>query len=92
VETSETYLLKWKQEDRWFESNWPQDDWQPGNDRYLCRFKGNTLVEIAPSSSSVTNGLGYPLYQRARYRAKKAPTKEVTRFVLRDSPALPKAP
>jgi len=81
VETTETYTLKWQQTDRWFESNWPADSWQPGSDRYVCRFRGNTLVEIRPIPNRVSEGLGYPLYQRAGWRTQQAPMKPVTRFV-----------
>ena len=41
------------------------------------RFRGNDLVDIGPRES----GLGYPLYQRERYKQNTAPMKKVTRYV-----------
>ena len=86
VETTETYTLKWKQQDRWFESNWAQDQWQPGSDQYVCRFRGNTLVEITPVPNDSTEGLGYPLYQRDYHKQNKIPMERVVRFVADASP------
>jgi len=40
-------------------------------------FRGNDLVDISPRES----GLGYPLYQRERYKQTKAPLKKVSRYV-----------
>ena len=84
AESTETYTLRWKREDRWFESSWPGDGWRPGSDRYTCRFRGNTLVEISPPAGSTPEGPGYPLYRREGCRKGEAPMKEVTRFVIED--------
>ena len=81
VESTETYTLKWNQSDCWFESNWPQRGWETANQKYICHFKGNTLVEITPVPATITDGLGYPLYQREYMKANKAPTRTVKRFV-----------
>ncbi|MCH2126504.1 MAG: glycoside hydrolase family 127 protein [Pirellulaceae bacterium] len=63
---------------------------------YTCRFKGNTLMDIAPrpeefslkrissddgSFTQLNKEMGYPLYRREHLQANKAPTKEVTRYV-----------
>jgi hypothetical protein len=85
VESTETYTLKWRPEDRWFESNWPPDHWQPGHDRYICHFRGNTLVRLVPVPPRITEGPGYPLYQREQYRQNQAPMRRVVRFVT-DTP------
>ena len=82
VESTATYTLKWKQNDKHFESNWPQDDWRPGSDKYICRFRGNTLVKITPVPGSITAGVGYPLYQRDEMLKTKAPLKKVQRFTF----------
>lgn len=44
---------------------------------FTCTFKGNTLVDISPRS----DGPGYPLYRRDKFKQNKAPTKEVNRYV-----------
>ena len=49
--------------------------------KYVCTFKGNTLVDIAPAPATITDGLGYPLYRRKHMKAHEAPMKVVTRFV-----------
>jgi hypothetical protein len=82
VESTETYTLKWNQSDCWFESNWAQRGWKTANEKYVCRFKGNTLVEIAPDPVSITDGLGYPLYRREYMKTHEAPMKTVQRFVM----------
>jgi hypothetical protein len=43
----------------------------------VCRFRGNTLVDITPRDP----GPGYPLYQREALQQTKAPLKQVTRYV-----------
>ena len=45
--------------------------------RYTCHFKGNTLIDISPRDTDAL----YPLYRRDHYKANKAPTKQVTRYV-----------
>jgi hypothetical protein len=82
VESTETYTLKWNQSDCWFESNWAQRGWKTANEKYVCKFKGNTLVEITPVAATITDGLGYPLYRREHMKAHEAPTKTVKRFVM----------
>lgn len=62
--------------------------------QYLCRFRGHTLVDIAPRAqrpirtsdtsddgSQFTIVKGYPLYLRASYKSQKAPQKRVQRYV-----------
>ena len=88
VEATEVYTLKWKQDDRWFESNWAPNEWKPGQDRYECRFRGNTAVWVLPVPRTVTDGPGYPLYLRVHLLATNAPMRRVTRFV-RTSPPQP---
>ena len=82
VESTETYTLKWNQLDFWFESNWAQRGWKTANEKYICKFKGNTVVEITALPATITDGLGYPLYRREYMRAHEAPMKTVRRFVL----------
>jgi hypothetical protein len=79
VEATESYTLKWKRSDLWFESNYPGQSWQPAASpvKFRCRFRGNTLVDISPRAE----GPGYALYQRAQYESETAPRRSVTRFV-----------
>ena len=79
VETTETYTLKWKQEDFWFEGTNPGTDWKaPAKpDQFTFRIKGNTVIEVTPKYE----GGEYALYQRDYFKQNKAPMKEVTRFV-----------
>ena len=86
IKTVEQYTITWTEKDAggggqgWFESM----NAGSGHETYTCTFKGNTLVDIAPRSSSP----GYPLYRRDRERdSDLAPTNKVTRFV---SSVLPK--
>jgi hypothetical protein len=74
--------MKWNQSDCWFESNWAQRGWKTANEKYICKFKGNTLVEISPDPATITDGPGYPLYRREFMKAPEAPMKTVQRFVL----------
>ncbi len=53
----------------------------------VCKFRGNTLVEIRPEPARITEGLGYPLYLREHMKARVAPMKTVTRFVMEGTPA-----
>jgi hypothetical protein len=78
-ETTETYTLKWKQSEFWKESTNPGSSWQPPKEptRYVCRFRGNTLVDISPRDP----GLGYPLYLRDPLKLSKAPMKPLTRYL-----------
>ena len=63
---------------------------------YTCRFKGNTLIDIAPRPeefslqrissddgvfTELNKEMAYPLYLREHLKGKTAPTKEVTRYV-----------
>jgi hypothetical protein len=79
VETTEAYTLKWKQTEFWKESTNPGSAWTPLDPpaKYTCRFRGNTLVDIAPRDA----GLGYPLYQRGALKSGAAPMKTVTRYL-----------
>ncbi len=79
VEATETYTLKWKQSDFWQESTNPGDSWQPLEDpaRYMCRFRGNTLIAISPRDE----GPGYPLYLKDALPRSEAPMRQVTRYV-----------
>ena len=70
------------QSDCWFESNWAQRGWQTAGEKYVCKFKGNTLVDIAPGPATITDGLGYPLYRREQMKAHEAHMKTVKRFVM----------
>jgi len=79
TETTEVLHLKWRQSDAFFECTDPGKTW-PGGDspkRYVCTFRGNTLVEISPRDL----GIGYPLYQRDEMKRTKAPMRCVDRFV-----------
>lgn len=79
VESVETYTLKWKWDDRWFESNWASEGWEPGNTRYTLHLKGNTVVDISPRYKE---RLGYPMYLRDHLKdSNKAPMVKVKRFV-----------
>ena len=80
VESTETYTLKWKEEDFWMEGTNPGSAWITHDepDRFTFHFKGNTVVEITPRYE----GNDYKHYEnRAQYRQTKAPMKKVTRFV-----------
>jgi hypothetical protein len=83
VTRTEQHTLKWREEDFWQESTNPGSNWtNPTPTTYTLTFKGNTLVDISPRSSSP----GYPLYQRDHLRdGSTAPLKVVTRFVPSDS-------
>ena len=83
VETTETYTLKWYQSEFWKESTNPGNAWQPAREptRYICHFRGNNLLDIAPRDQ----GPGYPLYLRDNLNGGKAPMRKVTRYV---SPAI----
>jgi hypothetical protein len=86
VETTETYTLKWKQDEFWKESTNPGSTWQPAPHPavYSCTFRGNTLVNISPRDQ----GTGYPLYQRdALQHVTETPFKKVSRYI---APVLPK--
>ena len=61
---------------------------------YTCEFKGNTLVDISPrpvrpawpkmnsdDGEAFPVNRGYPIYERAFYRADKAPIKKVERYI-----------
>jgi hypothetical protein len=83
-----TYTLKWNQSDCWFESNWAQRGWKTANEKYICKFRGNTLVEIVPLPATSSAGPGYPLYRREHMKAHEAPMRTVKRFVM-EPPAIP---
>jgi hypothetical protein len=78
-ETTETYTLKWQQSEFWKESTNPGPSWQGPKEptRYVCRFRGNTLVDIAPRDQ----GLGYALYVRDPLKSHQAPMRKVTRYL-----------
>lgn len=75
----ETCTLKWRQTEFWKESTNPGATWQPPDEpaRYVCRFRGSTLVDISPRDS----GRGYPLYLRDSLTQGSAPMKKVTRYL-----------
>ncbi len=77
--TTEAYTLKWRQSEFWKESTNPGPSWQPPKEpsRYVCTFRGNTLVDITPRDA----GPGYPLYVRGSIKAGQAPTLQVTRYL-----------
>jgi hypothetical protein len=95
VESRETYQSGWEglQIPGWTEITLPfEQDTMPRPFEYVvsaaqkkpaelttftCYFKGNTLVDIQPRET----GLGYPLYQRERFKQDKAPMVELTRYV-----------
>jgi len=85
IETVETHAFGWKQSDFWQECTDPGSSWKAAKDpvRYVCRFRGNTLVDISPRDE----GVGYPLYQRESMRGTNAPMKSVERYV---APVLPR--
>jgi hypothetical protein len=79
VETTEIYRLKWRQPDFFFECTDPGTQW-PASElptRYVCKFRGNTLVDISPRPG----GIGYPLYERDGMKGTTAPMKSVERYV-----------
>lgn len=80
AESEESYVLKWRRVGGWCEySNRGGGQWTPPEnpDRYTCRFRGNTLIDIDPR----TEGPGLPLYRREYMRRGAAPMTSVTRFV-----------
>jgi hypothetical protein len=78
-ETTETYTLKWQQSEFWKESSNPGSSWQGPKEptRFVCRFRGNTLVDISPRAP----GLGYPLYVRDPLRSHQATMRKVSRYL-----------
>jgi len=85
IETVETHAFRWKQSDFWQECTNPGSSWKAAKDqvRYVCRFRGNTLMDISPRDE----GLGYLLYQREHMRGTNAPIKSVERYL---APVLPR--
>ena len=79
TETTEAYSLQWRQTEFWKESTNPGPSWQPSKEpaRYVCRFRGSTLVDITPRDA----GPGYPLYQRDHLKSGKTPSTQVTRYL-----------
>jgi hypothetical protein len=78
VEKVETWTLAWRENEFWQECTNPGTQWKPENSpqKYTMRFRGNTLVDIAPRDTS----LGFPLYRREAQRKDKAPMKKTTLF------------
>ena len=58
-----------------FPVNETSEKWAADDKVYVCRFKGNTLVDVAPSMSPLYNG------RAAKYKATHASTRKVSRFV-----------
>ena len=58
------------------------EDKGANEEKYVCKFKGNTLVEITPDPAAIADGLGYPLYRRESMKAYGAPMGMVNRFVM----------
>ena len=85
TETTEIYRLKWKQSDFFFECTDPGPSWNAADPptRYVCKFRGNTLVDITPRDQ----GIGYPLYEREEMKRTKPPMKTVIRYI---PPTLPR--
>ena len=79
TETTETYTLKWKQEDFWKECTNPGPNWKPLENptKYTLRLRGNTVVDISPRDP----GPGFPLYLRDELKKDKAPMKKVVRHI-----------
>jgi hypothetical protein len=79
AETTESYRLKWRQSDCFFECTDPGSSWNTTDPptRYVCKFRGATLVDISPRAE----GIGYPLYQREQMKRTKAPMKTVERYI-----------
>ena len=87
VESTETYAVGWQgvKMPGWTEWSWPSG-WEPPEEytEFVCRFRGNTLVDISPREE----GLGYPLYLRDHMKAGSAPMKEVERYVSNTVPVV----
>ena len=84
-QTTETYTLKWKESDFWYESTNPGWEWKPDPKptKFTMTFKGNTLVDISPRSTAK----GYKLYLRDELRdSNKAPIHKMRRFITADWP------
>ncbi|NUM56759.1 MAG: hypothetical protein HUU46_24285 [Candidatus Hydrogenedentes bacterium] len=77
--TTETYTLKWKQDEFWKECTDPGPDWKPLDPpaKYTFTIRGNTVIDVSPRDT----GKGLPLYQRDALKAAKAPMKTVRRYV-----------
>jgi hypothetical protein len=84
TETTEAHSFAWKQSDFWQECTNPGASWKPAKkpNRYVCRFRGNTLMDISPREE----GLGYSLYQREFMRRTNAPVKTVERYFAPELP------
>ena len=79
AQATETYTVKWKEEDLWNESLNPGKDWQPlaNPDKFTIHLRGNTVTDIEPHYT----GNEYKLYERDYLQRDKAPLKKVTRSV-----------
>jgi len=84
TETTEVHSFAWKQSEFWQECTDPGGSWKPAKapTRYVCHFRGNTLMDISPRDE----GLGYPLYQREFMHRTRAPMRSVERYL---APVLP---
>jgi len=79
AETTEVHAQAWQQSDFWQECTNPGSAWKPAKalKRYVCRFRGNTLMDISPRDE----GPGYALYQREAMQGTNAPMKSVERYI-----------
>ncbi len=85
AENTEVYTMAWKQSDFWQECTNPGSAWKADKSarRYVCHFRGNTLMDISPRDE----GPGYPLYERGFMHGTNAPMKTVERYI---PPVLPR--
>ncbi len=84
VETTETYSLAWREDRFWQESTRPPRAWgDPEQKVYTLRFRGNTLVDIAPRDRNP----GVSLYADRSLTSfrEESPKRSVERFVHEES-------
>jgi hypothetical protein len=84
TDTTEVHTQAWQQSDFWQECTDPGSTWKKAKTpkRYVCRFRGNTLMDISPRDE----GPGYALYQRNAMQVTNAPMKSVERYIASSLP------
>ncbi|MCC6795447.1 MAG: hypothetical protein IT366_10035 [Candidatus Hydrogenedentes bacterium] len=77
--TTESYTLKWKQDEFWKECTDPGPEWKPLDPpaKYSFTIRANTVIDVSPRDA----GKGLPLYLRDALKAPQAPVTTVKRFV-----------
>lgn len=76
---TETYTLKWRQDEFWKECTDPGPAWQPLDPpaKYTFTIRGNTVIDVSPRDA----GNGFALYQRDAFQAPSPEMIAVRRYV-----------